>query len=222
MLIYTFLQGQRSKLKPKRSLPASQDFEEAEEAMDIIDVEDDDLQLMVDDDLQLVREPDITTSATASPGEDSDDVDNDWVLVRRPLPQNRRQQRDYEEPEKAGSEVDPDDYPPRQKRREKLLPMPLTKRRKQIQKQKNETTSLHQALPSSDTRVADELSPDTFVESPPGEAGGSNLTIGRRHMPVDFEILIPQSRVGRASSVVPFPDLTEFMSRWSASDQNQE
>lgn len=184
--------------------------------MDVIDVEDDDLQLMVDDDLQL-EEPDLMASATAT-GEDSG-VDNDWVIVRRPGPQNRRKKRSHEDPRKEGSEVDPNDYPPRQdQNREKRLRMPL--RRKQNKKQRTEMAPLDEPVPSSDTLI-DLPNPDTSVEYPSGEVGG-NFATGRRSMPLNFEILIPQTRVGRTSSGQPFPDLTEFMSQWGASDQNKE
>lgn len=177
-----------------------QDTDEVDDDMDIIDVGD--------DDLQLVEDPGITTSATATSGEDAaDDDDNDWVMVRRPGAQNRRDKREYEDPTKEGSQVDEADFSSPRPYLEKQITITAQK------KQKNETASLNRAVLSSDTV-------DTSSDSDPDKVSGPRLTAERRTVPLNFEIRIPQARAERMSSDQPFPRMTEFMSRWGASGED--
>lgn len=197
-------QGKRPKLKPKKSLPASENSDDFEDAMDIIDMDG--------DNLQLEEESDTTTSATAASSEDdTDDEDNDGVPVKRPGPQNRREKRKYEDPTKEGSVVDEADFSsPRQPLEKRIRIIPSQRKRR------NQTAPLNQSDPSSDTIVADISNDSAPEEVVADEVNSPSSTAARRIVPLNFEIRIPQAHVEPTSSEQPFPRMTEFMSRWGA------
>lgn len=172
---------------------------------DVIDV--------ADDDWHLVPESDITTPTTAAATDvdDDDDTDGSWVIVRRSKPQNPRRKRQDGIPTKAGSEVGSDDFPvPARKNISKRLLL------KQKRRQKQKMAASHQLPLSSDMSSTDPSSQDTLSPETPSTASSSSQAIKGPITPINFEIPIRRVRTSAANE--PFPKMSEFMSRWGASE----
>ncbi|KAJ4392237.1 hypothetical protein N0V93_005862 [Gnomoniopsis smithogilvyi] len=199
-----FVEGKRPQLRPQAGLEASP--KDSDTVMDVIDA--------AEDDWQLVPDPDFTLPAAVTPGNDDKDDDDDdddentddsWVVVRHPRPQKPRRKRDFEYPTKAGSEVDEEDYPFTNRQN-------ISKRLLLKQKRRQKTVASHQFAPSSDTLNSDTNSPQSSDTTTASTVGSSSQATKGRITPVKFVIPIPTT--GTSAAHKPFPNVTDFMSRW--------